>query len=176
MCSEARANRWPDPWIKAAHFDPDRHGTAQPGWWTYPNASESPLVPGPPGMAQTTAGWRPTPLESEWLVPLGAYPEVVSPFGLLDASGGVTEWTEEVFRFFDSWPPIYRGTDGAWAGAQNADVSDLVYDGGTAIPPGSKHTTIGLRVASAFTIPLPGTGTVLFVSVVLSTRHRKRHT
>ena len=154
-----------DEWIKAVHFDPDRNGAGQPGWWTYPNGSDTPLIPGPPGVGQTTAGWRPTPLESEWLVPLGAYPEVTSPFGLLDASGGVTEWTEEAFRFFEDRPPLDRITEGAWAGAQNANTSDLVYASAHGIQPGSRDALIGFRVASAFTVPSPSTGIVVLAPI-----------
>lgn len=164
-----------DEWIKAVHFDPDRGGAGEPGWWTYPNGSDTPLIPGPPGVGQTTAGWRPTPLEAEWLVPLGAYPKVVTPWGLLDASGGTTEWTEEPFRFLDSLPPMDRGTDGAWAGAHNSELGDLVYAGAYSMRPSSIDSLVGFRVASAVTVPSPSCCMLALSSFCLLTFARKRN-
>lgn len=99
-----------DEWIKAAHYDPDRYGPGEGGWWLYPNSSDMPLIPGPPGFGQTSGGQF---IGSEY-VPLGAYGRQLSPWGLWDASGGAAEWTEEVVYL--DFGPERRVIDGRWAG------------------------------------------------------------
>ncbi len=84
-----------DEWLKAVYYDPTLNGNTG-GWWEQPGSSDDPLTVGPPGEGQTNAsawtGWDPA-------FPLGAgfYPEVQTPWGLLDASGGMAEWTEELY-------------------------------------------------------------------------------
>lgn len=82
-----------DEWMKAVYFDPNQAGPGQAGWWEYPNSSNTPLVPGVPGIGQTSAGLDFTDLG--FGISLGAYPDQQSPWGLLDASGGISEWVEE---------------------------------------------------------------------------------
>jgi len=142
-----------DEWMKAVHHDPDRYADAQEGWWLYPNGTDEPLVAGPPGVGQTTAGYQPGGFGgAEWKVPLGSYPDSVSPWGLLDASGGAREWTEHVF-----WPgeQYERGLAGSMAGRQGSHDSwlfDHVSTYGSAHPDVSQG---GLRLAPA--VPAPGT-------------------
>lgn len=84
-----------DEWLKAAHYDPNKANSdgSTGGWWQYSNASDTPYVYGPPGMGQANAGFS---SPSPFIIPLGAYPEVQSPWGLLDMAGGggTKEWTE----------------------------------------------------------------------------------
>jgi len=96
-------------WLKAVHYDPDKDGAGQGGWWTQPNGSDAPLAYGPPGvhvlaggvdvipgpdpngpLAQANSGWgnRTFPGLNPYAVRLGAYPDVQTPWGLLDAAGG----------------------------------------------------------------------------------------
>lgn len=75
-----------DEWIKAVYFDPDHGGTGQAGWWDQPNGSDTPLIPGLPGEGETTADLFTD--DGAWFIPLGSYPDVQSPWGLLDVSGG----------------------------------------------------------------------------------------
>lgn len=89
-----------DEWLKASHFDPDRYGEGLPGWWAQPNASDVPLVPGPPGVGETGVGWDASTLE-RLLLPVGSYGDVVSPWGLRDLSGGEMEWTDTL------WPAMF---------------------------------------------------------------------
>ncbi len=44
-----------DEWMKAAHWDPDRNGENQPGWWMYGSASETPFIYAPPPSLGATA-------------------------------------------------------------------------------------------------------------------------
>jgi formylglycine-generating enzyme required for sulfatase activity len=93
-----------DEWLKAVHYDPSRtndDGTTG-GWWLQPNGTDIPLTYGlPPSLGgsplnQSNAGVN-TGQGLEYLVPLAAYPNVATPWGLLDASGGSSEWTEGIF-------------------------------------------------------------------------------
>ena len=108
-----------DEWLKAAHWSPTNPN--HNGWYLYPNGSDTPLVYGPPGVlvngqpTQANGGWDSVdfPGHNPFSVPLGAYPTVQSPWGLMDVAGGTAEWTEEtvlvngvlsrVHRIFD-WP------------------------------------------------------------------------
>lgn len=85
-----------DEWNKAVYWDPNRNGPGQGGYWLYPNASDEPLNPGDPALGgETNAGTRqewPDGERKPWEV--GSYPDVQTPWGLLDASGGEREWTD----------------------------------------------------------------------------------
>lgn len=81
-----------DEWTKAVYFDPNRYGPGQPGYWTQPNGTNTPLVRGRPENggqtnAYPSAGGQP-PLD------VGSYPTVLTPWGLLDASGGASEFLD----------------------------------------------------------------------------------
>src|SRR5262245_52284284 len=95
-----------DEYLKAAFYDPDRGGSGVGGWWTYPNRSDTPLIYGPPpafggdGTAQANSGFT-LPNHAERNIPLGAYPTVQSPWGLLDPAGGTAEWIEEFWQATD---------------------------------------------------------------------------
>lgn len=144
--------RW-DEWLKAAHYDPARYGAGQGGYWEYATSSDTPPVYGPPGVGQVNAGYR-TP--SPFGVNLGSYPNVQSPWGLLDAAGETQEWTEDIrttavdgvrYRIYEgsSWgdDPGYSALVdrvGQRAGAEFPHVGGLNF---------------GLRVASS--VPTPGT-------------------
>lgn len=84
-----------DEWLKAAHYDPNKHGPGAGGWWDFPNGTDDPLTPGLPGEpgAQTSYQLN-DPALNELTIPVGAYPNTLSPWSLLDVSGGATEWTE----------------------------------------------------------------------------------
>lgn len=80
-----------DEWVKAAYWDPSKNNGAG-GYWTRPNGTDTPLIPGIPGWtpgAQTSAGAGVEP-------PVGFYPDVTSPWGLLDMSGGMAEFTSSI--------------------------------------------------------------------------------
>ncbi len=80
----------PGEWLKAVFYDPDRYGTGKGGWWHQPASSEVPLKIGLPPEGETNASlWQ-------WYssnLPAGMYPKIRTPWGLLDASGGVSEHT-----------------------------------------------------------------------------------
>jgi sulfatase modifying factor 1 len=156
-----------DEWIKAAHYDPDRFGPGSPGWWTHPYASENQPTPGLPGEGQTSAGvTNPIGYENVLDIPLGSYPNASSPWGLLDISGGVREYTEET----DPGPFLFdRVVKGAYAGAtgfalEAHQIYNLNYQSPVVAP------FSGLRVASA--VPAPSGVFVLFLAVIKPRRRR----
>ncbi len=95
-----------DEWTKAVYYDPDRYGEGQGGYWTYPNQSDTPPVPGAPGEGETSGGWAYRDdggLDAP--PPVGAY-GVETPWGLLDASGGESEWLEDYARTHPNWNTV----------------------------------------------------------------------
>ena len=157
-----------DEMIKAAHFDPDRYGDGQGGYWQYSHRSDEFPIPGVPGIGQTSAGLD----NSDWGIydiPLGAYPDVQSPWGLLDTSGGGAEWTEEFPE--NRW----RIADGYYAGS--SDPANYPYpwldeiDGAYSLHPAS-HFRISLRIAS--TVPGTSAGTLAVMVVVAFGSRRTR--
>lgn len=84
-----------DEYLKATHYDPNRFGPGQGGYWDYKNMSNQLPVPGLPGNGTTNAGYLPggDPFAA-WNIPLGAYTNQQSAFGLWDTSGGGKEWLE----------------------------------------------------------------------------------
>lgn len=71
-----------DEWVKAAYYDPNRNGEGRPGYWLHPNGSDE---------------WTPADQTSSSMIlnpplPVGSFPDTQSPWGLLDLSGGASEW------------------------------------------------------------------------------------
>ncbi len=96
-----------DEWTKAVYYDPNRYGPGQEGYWQYSGMSTVPLVGGPPGSpgAQTSAGGWYLPGKFGLPPDVGSYPATLSPWGLLDTSGGVREYTDT---------PDWYGQPGLW--------------------------------------------------------------
>ncbi|CAG0981402.1 hypothetical protein PHYC_01786 [Phycisphaerales bacterium] len=164
-----------DEWLKAAHYDPDRYGPGQGGWWQYSNGSDTPYQYGPPegypggsGANQANAGFN-LPDFGEFAIPLNSYP-VVSPWGLLDVAGGAREWNEEIRVI----PQVgwYRRMDGSASGGTiaAAQASDILY-GMAAGRPDSNIEFSTIRIAS---IPSPGgLGMLLLAGGIAAHRARR---
>lgn len=140
-----------DEWLKAAHFDPDKQNQdgSTGGWWQYSNTSDTAPVYGPPGTGQANAGFTsPNP----FVIPLGAYPDVQSPWGLLDVAGGTSEWTESIID--QSAGGRFRIFDGSrWnQDAFQAGLVDGIRTQGADFPHIALFPT-GFRIASA--VPSP---------------------
>ncbi|MCC6321335.1 MAG: SUMF1/EgtB/PvdO family nonheme iron enzyme [Phycisphaerales bacterium] len=160
-----------DEWLKAAHWDPHQNGPDQPGWWLYPHTSDTPLVYGPPGVGQANAGYI-TETGAEYLVPLGAYPNVQSPWGLFDVAGATAEWTESVATISDG--RNFRVFDGTWWSSSvvnPARSDDWLGNNGGEVPSFSINY-YGFRLAAA--VPSPSSWMVLGVATLaLGLRRRK---
>jgi formylglycine-generating enzyme required for sulfatase activity len=82
-------------YLKATHYDPNRYGEGQGGYWQYKTGLDTPPIPGLPGEGNTNAGYLPggDPFAA-WNIPLGSYSSVQTAYGLFDTSGGGKEWIE----------------------------------------------------------------------------------
>ncbi|MCC6321147.1 MAG: SUMF1/EgtB/PvdO family nonheme iron enzyme [Phycisphaerales bacterium] len=153
-----------DEWLKATHFDPNRFGEGQPGWWTGPQGGNFIPAGGPPGTGN--ANWRDFP---GWQnVPLGAYTRS-SPWGLKDTSGATAEWTESYVE--DRITGVRdRLHDGSYWGSNSSGVGDLIYY------PGGDYPAIpfyqyGFRLAAS--VPSPSMCIPVMAAVLWLARSRK---
>ncbi len=151
-----------DEQLKAMQFDPDRYGPGQSGWWMARNRSDVAGIPGPPGVGTTSAGWD---TFDAWNVPLGAYKDSQSPWGLWDTSGGAAEWNERVFWESD---PTERGWAGSNAGTYPFTDRDLAWDFGSARP----NAREGIRVAGA--VPAPWSAFTIVLCLVCGSCRRRQ--
>jgi formylglycine-generating enzyme required for sulfatase activity len=160
-----------DEQLKAFHYDPNRNGPGQGGYWLNKNMRDTTGIAGVPGVGQTSARWvDPNVNNGELMIPLGAYSDQVSPWGLLDTSGGATEWNERVAPGLSQ--PSGRGLFGASAGASSTD--DSIY-GSSGVGPDTGGIAYGFRIAS--TVPSPGVGvTAVVMGGILSSRRKRRST
>lgn len=158
-----------DEWLKAARFDPNRDGEGQAGWWQYPYMSDEPPIPGRPEDGGTTSGGYEDPNEAwgEWEIPLGAYADYVTAYGLRDTSGGAAEWIEDYFDF-DGRDRTSRFYGGSSAGgpyfAEDHSASIM------AVAPTSGGQFNGLRIASS----VPGASSVFALGIFLCAAVRRR--
>ncbi len=158
-----------DEQLKAMHYDPNRFGPGQGGWWLSKNRSDTPGTPGLPGLGTTSAGLAiPDQPNGHWDIPLGAYPDSTSPWGLLDTSGGAAEHNEELFYPDD---PRARGYLTSRAGPTLSVIRESVFGQG-GLHPSSPQPEVGLRIASV--IPSPGSQVLGAVVAFTSARRRRR--
>ncbi|MBL0928394.1 MAG: SUMF1/EgtB/PvdO family nonheme iron enzyme [Phycisphaerales bacterium] len=146
-----------DEWTKATYWDPSKNGPGVGGYWRYPGKSDVPLISGPPEQGgQTNAGPNGGPSSA------GSYPNVTSPWGLLDTSGGVSEWTSTPLPGF-SGAVYIKGS--RQSGFLDPDQIDLL--------PGSFvfASDSGLRLASV--VPTPSSGATFILGVVCALRRRR---
>jgi hypothetical protein len=159
-----------DEWIKAAHYDPNRHGPGAGGWWMYANSSDTPPVYAPPPAGGANAGFT-LPNFGHFDIPLGSYPGVQSPWGLLDAAGAMGEWTELVLDGgFGPWERGYEGSATSWIPSLSELHDRVTRLGSTA--PWAGASTNGFRIASA--VPAPGPGALFAIALVATANRRKR--
>lgn len=150
-----------DEWLKAAHYDPDRYGPGQEGYWMYPDGGNEPLISGfPEDGGETNAGE--TFPSSVIGMDVGSYPQTLSPWGLLDVSGSESEWTETSFI-----GPGYRAV--ARSGIHLFSVFDILGEGldPAFVPTFPMHT---FRLAS---VPNISTSVVIAVPLLITLRRRR---
>jgi hypothetical protein len=153
---------------KAFFYDPNRYGPGQEGYWMYPNGSNIAPVSGPPGEGTTNTGTVGTHGPGQWYHAVGSYPNVQTPWGLLDASGGVREWTEtgeSVPNPYANRISVGSSFTGFVDHVQSYDAADAFYF------EHDPRANYGFRVAGV--IPTPMTVCVLTLVPIVSTRRRR---
>ena len=174
-----------DEWTKTAHWDPNKNGPGQGGYWEFNNSSDTQPVPGFPGVGETMADLM-VDDATAFTVPLESYPGTQSPWGLLDLSGGGAEWTEE-WSMPNNTPEFERRI---WQGAGSGNTTipggdtnfdpilqidrttDRIWEIGGTRPDEPTSPFVTFRAASA--IPAPGVGApLLAVALLTATRRRK---
>ncbi len=142
-----------DEWSKAAYWDPDKNG-GQGGYWMYPGGRDAPLTPG----EETNAGMLFGPSS------VGSFPEINAPWGLLDTSGGESEWTE---RQAGASSMYIRGS------ARNSSVFSMQLDDriDSQARGGVSSAGAGLRLASI--VPAPSGAALLLLSGPLFFQRRR---
>ncbi len=86
-----------DEWMKGVYYDPNRFGSGQGGWWYQPGGTDDILRWGIPysiggaRLAPETNSCIANQGFSGYLWTSGQFPPTQTPWGLLDASGGVQE-------------------------------------------------------------------------------------
>lgn len=154
-----------DEWTKAMFYDPNKFGSGLGGYYVYPTASDIAPVSGLPGTPDATTSVNLGPDRFN----VGSYPNAVSPWGLLDGSGGLREMVE-----WNGLPPGQLG--GMSRGTSNSSVSPLIEDqldwsiSGGGFP---TLSTSGLRLATV--VPAPASVLSVFVcSFIAIVRQRRR--
>lgn len=162
-----------DEWLKAVHYDPDRYGDGQGGYWMYPNGTDTPLIRGTvESGGQTNANSPSIPVSSVWL---GAYTNVQTPWGLFDASGGAAEWCEDATDFTRTFRR-YDGSAYIVEMSNPPNMIDLVYRTGGTPPDSSGFAAVGAGLRIASSIPSPsGVIGLSLLGFSLTFRRRKRH-
>ena len=155
-----------DEWTKATYYDPNRYGAGQEGYWLYSGMSQTPLIGGPPGTpgAQTSSGGWHNGVNAPPNV--GSYPNTQSPWGLLDTSGGVSEFMDSPARSAPATSKMLRGDN---LTVTDRDRIDFVF-AGVGFDTGSLG--FGFRLASA--VPCPGSGACSLCVIVFSALRRRR--
>lgn len=129
-----------DEWSKAGYWDPEKNDGAG-GYWRYPNGSDEESRPGLPGDGgERNAGRR----SDGFPLAVGSYPDVRSPWGMLDMAGGQSEYTETASRLTRLHIRIVGGTsfrDDSFGNIDSRDIlafgnSLTVFSGGAGLRPG----------------------------------------
>jgi hypothetical protein len=152
-----------DEWIKGMYFDPNKFGVGVGGYNLYPTGSDIAPVSGLPGTAgaQTSVDMGPDRFD------VGSYPDVMSPWGLLDGSGSRREKVE--------WDRISGGRlGGLKCGTSTSALLPELLDqlGYSILGSSTEYADGGLRLASA--VPVPSTILIVCFGLVVSTQRKRR--
>ncbi|MGP1310928.1 MAG: SUMF1/EgtB/PvdO family nonheme iron enzyme [Phycisphaerales bacterium] len=163
-----------DELLKAMHYDPNKDGQGNAGYWDYGHSSDT-VTPGDPAQGgETNAGFGAQwPAGQHRPLDVGSYADAQSPWGLLDGVGGAPEWTEEwdfpsdPFDGLQNDRMIFNS-----AAFRNVELGRLFPDG---IPTWNDESPwfhdATLRLAAA--IPAPGGAGVLALGALLTARRRR---
>lgn len=151
-----------DEWVKAMFYDPNKLGPGLGDYWMYPISSDSPPVGGWPGTPGAQTGVGDFPPWNHGTIPVGAYPDAQSPWGILDGSGGVAEWCEGDAGVAMRW---FQGSSTHQTNAWLDDRIDIPGRFGEFRSPFA-----GIRLVGA--VPSPGSVVLLLLLPIVSRRRR----
>jgi hypothetical protein len=154
-----------DEWTKAVHWDPEagEGGT----YWRHPYGSDAPAISGCPHEpgAQTNAGIT---NDQHQQCPdsdlIAQYPDALTPWGLLDASGGAREWLEGFLLDITMSRQTKGSAHGMGEFFYRFDQIDVL---GASSPEFGPHA---FRLASI--IPAPHCATPVVLTAILFTRRK----
>jgi len=142
-----------DEWLKATYYDPDRYGPGEEGYWKHPGSSDEVLVSGYPSQGGKTNRGISGIFAGQ--MDVGSYPHVTSPWGLLDVSGGRSEWLDTVIAGSSN-----RFRIGSQAGTFSSRWDQIDLSWNVIFP---TATGAGFRLASV--VPGPGVAAPLLATV-----------
>lgn len=149
-------------YTKGAHWDPDKFGPGQGGYWLMPDGGDERLIAGPPGVGEAAGDWWPGTLG---FIDVELYPDTQSPWGMLDVSSTYAQFTE---GWMHPAAGVMRVTRGSAAGSVfywNTDRIDNFTGGSTTIANNS------LRIATV----IPGISSLVTLGVgAITLSHRRR--
>ncbi len=148
-----------DEWTKAGYWDPELND-GEGGYWQFPDGSNTELIPG----LERNAGQG-----DEFPLDVGSFPDITSPWGLMDLAGGVSEWSGSMVRG-DPNQRYLLGTRYSTSNYGDFFADDLL-GWGTGAQAGLSHGIPGLRLASS--IPSPGVFMVMGFAQCLITRRKR---
>ncbi|MBL9001115.1 MAG: SUMF1/EgtB/PvdO family nonheme iron enzyme [Phycisphaerae bacterium] len=158
-----------DEWIKGAYYDPNHGGLGIGGWWWRSvNGSNTPLIYGPPGQGQANADFD-LPNGGHYRIPLGAYPDTVSPWGLLDVAGATREHLETLFVVDGIRYRFFHGSH--WTSGDGG--GDVIYGMGADFP-GLPDLFTGFRIATVVPAPSAYLGVFLGLGALSARRPCRR--
>lgn len=163
----------------AAYWDPNRNGNGQQGWWQSVNRRDRLPIAGPPVATEAnpsvgeTSGEYVMPGVVIPTIPVGAYHDQQSPWGLFDTSGSVREWTDTPWSTegFPDYSRENRMLVGSFAGGDPAFPQIADWDAIARY--GAEFPVVpwfGFRVA---TVPSPSSGVLLGASILAATRRKR---
>jgi sulfatase modifying factor 1 len=166
-----------DEWLKAAHYDPSKQngdGTVG-GWWSRANMRDTSLTYGPPpsfggdGTGMANSGFS-LPGFVELTIPLNSYPTQQTAWGLIDAAGMTTEWTEE--SLITAGQLVGRLADGSYwtSSGGSASVLDRIT-ASSGDDPDLNSLRNGFRIAAV--IPSPSVVATAGIAFSLFMRRRR---
>jgi formylglycine-generating enzyme required for sulfatase activity len=146
-----------DEWTKAGYWDPDLND-GDGGYHLFPNGSSEQSVPGVGRNAGVT---------SDYPLDVGSFPHVMSPWGVLDMEGGVSEWSESIFNM-ESDRRFLIGSSALDSAHGELIATDML---GRSSVSSVFAPNGGIRLVSV--VPAPSSAAVLFASSLLVCRRRR---
>lgn len=150
-----------DEWVKAMHYDPNRYGVGEGGYWQFPHGSDQEPIPGLP----QDGGETESDLYLRYPLAVDAYAHAASPFGVVGGNTGYREALETnwVNLIGDDGTRVVRGGQFNFP----AYAGDLTHR--SSMSPALSRR--GFRFAMV--VPAPGTPLLASCALIFTARRRR---